>query len=84
MFVTQQIWGIVMFFAGGWLLGHCSKLEREDAERMKDPKMRYGRRQSDIVRPKTIRGTVMTFLGGFLALGGMILFLMYSQLTDIT
>jgi len=37
----------------------------------------YGRRKSDIVKPRTLRGTLMTLLGAGLCLGGMIVFLLH-------
>ena len=39
-----------MFFVGGWILSTCSKWEREDAVKLKDPKLMYGHRKSDIVK----------------------------------
>ena len=84
MFVVQQIWGIALFFTGAWILSLCSKWEREDAAKLSDPRNRYGRRKSDIMKPKSARGTFMTFVGVGMTLGGMILFLTYSNLSDIS
>lgn len=76
----EQVWAVVMFFVGSYILSACSKWEREDQAILKDPRNRYGRRKSDIVKPKSLRGTLMTVLGAGLCLGGMILFLMHVSL----
>ncbi|MBC8286047.1 MAG: hypothetical protein H8E42_01095 [Nitrospinae bacterium] len=74
--VAEQFWAIAMIFFGSFILSTCSKWERAEQEIMKDPRNRYGRRKSDIVKPKSMRGTIMTLAGTLLCLGGMILFLM--------
>ncbi|MBT5869269.1 MAG: hypothetical protein HOH38_10570 [Nitrospinaceae bacterium] len=74
---VEQIWSVVMFFAGSFILNTCSKWEREDQAILKDPRNHYGRRKSDIVKPKSIRGTLMTLMGAGLCLSGMILFLLH-------
>ena len=75
--VTEQIWALVMFALGSVILSTCSNWEREEQALAKDPRNRYGKRKSDIVKPKTLRGTLMTLLGTGLCLGGMILFLLH-------
>jgi|GEM_PF-511126 len=75
----QQLFGVLLFFAGGWVLNLCSRWEKERREKLKDPKIRiahYGRRKSDLVAPGTTRGTVMTLTGIGLAVWGAVLFLM--------
>ncbi len=79
MFVQEQIWGAVMFFIGGWVLSTCSKWEREDAARLKEAKYTYGRRKSDLVKPKSVRGAFMTITGLLLSVSGIVMFLMYTQ-----
>ena len=76
IFVVEQVWAIV-FFLGAFVLNICSRLERKEQEFLKDPRNRYGKRKSDMVKPKTLRGTLMTLKGTGLCLGGMILFLMH-------
>ncbi len=77
MLVVEQIWAIVLFFLGGFVLNTCSRLERKEQEFFKDPKNRYGKRKSDVVKPKSLRGTLMTLVGTGLCLGGMVLFMMH-------
>jgi hypothetical protein len=80
-FITiEQVWSVVIFFVGSIILNTCSKWEREDQAILQDPRNRYGRRKSDMVKPKSLRGTLMTILGSGLCLGGMILFLMQVTL----
>lgn len=74
--VIEQIWALVMFAFGSLILSTCSKWERADQAILKEAKS-YGRRKSDIVKPRTFRGTVMTLLGTGLCLGGMIIFLLH-------
>ena len=74
--VAQQVWAVVMFVLGSFLLKTCSRWERADQAALKEAKS-YGRRESDIVKPRTLRGTIMTVLGGGLCLGGMILFVIH-------
>jgi len=68
-----------MFFVGGWILSTCSKWEREDAAKLKDPKLMYGRRKSDIVKLKSMCGVFMTITGLLLSVSGIVMFLMYTQ-----
>lgn len=75
--VIEQVWAIVLFFLGGFVLNTCSRWERKEQEFYKDPKNRYGKRKSDVIKPKTLRGTLMTLIGTGLCLGGMILFMMH-------
>ena len=74
--VVEQVWALAMFFLGSTILSTCSKWEKEDQAILKEAKS-YGRRKSDIVKPRTLRGTLMTLLGAGLCLGGMILFLLH-------
>jgi hypothetical protein len=75
--VIEQVWAIVLFLLGAFILNTCSSLEKKDQEFLKDPRNRYGKRKSDMVKPKTLRGTIMTLMGAGLCLGGMILFMMH-------
>ena len=75
--VIEQVWAIVLLLLGAFVLNTCSRLERKDQEFLKDPRNRYGKRKSDMVKPKTLRGTLMTLTGTGFCLGGMILFMMH-------
>ena len=52
--VAELIWALVMFALGSVILSACSKWEREEQAIAKDPRNRYGKRKSDIVKPKTL------------------------------
>ena len=58
--VIEQVWAIVLLLLGAFVLNTCSRLERKDQEFLKDPRNRYGKQKSDMVKPKTLRGTLMT------------------------
>jgi hypothetical protein len=75
--VIEQVWAIVLFLLGVFALNTCSRLERKEQEFLKDPRNRYGQKKSDIVKPKTLRGTLMTLTGTGLCFGGMVLFMMH-------
>ena len=75
--VIEQVWAIVLFLLGAFILNTCSRLERKDQEFLSDPRNRYGKRKSDMVKPKTLRDTLMTLTGAGLCLGGMTLFMMH-------
>ena len=75
--VVEQVWAIVLFLLGAFALNICSRLERKEQEFLKDPRNRYGKRKSDMVKPKTLRGTLITLKGTGLCLGDMILFVMH-------
>ena len=73
---VELVWALAMFFLGSTILSTCSKWEKEDQTILKESKS-YGRRKSDLVKPRTLRGAVMTLLGVGLCLGGMILFMLH-------
>ena len=75
--VIEQVWAIVLFLLGAFVLNTCSRLERKEQEFLKDPRNRYGKRKSDIVKSKRFRGTLMTITGRSLCFGGMVLFMMH-------
>jgi hypothetical protein len=58
--VIEQVWVIVLFLLGAFVINTCSRLERKDQEFLKDLHNRYGKRKSDMVKPKSLRGTIMT------------------------
>ena len=74
--VIEQVWAIVLLLLGAFVLNTCSRLERKDQEFIKDPRNRYGKRKSDMVKPKTLRGTHMTLTGTGFYLGGMMILFM--------
>ena len=55
LLVIQQVWAVVMFFLGSFILSTCSKWEKKDQAILKESKS-YGRRKSDLVKPRTFRG----------------------------
>ena len=75
--MIEQVWAIVLLLLGAFVLITWSRLERKDQEFRKDPRNRYGRRKSDMVKPKTLRGTHMTLTGTGFYLGGMILYMIH-------
>ena len=58
--VIEQVWVIVLFLLGAFVINTSSRLERKDQEFLKDLRNRYGKRKSDMVKPKSLRGTIMT------------------------
>ena len=58
--VIEQVLAIVLFLLGAFVLNNYSRLERKDQEFLKDSGNRYGKRKSDMVKPKSLRGTIMT------------------------
>ena len=75
--VIEQVWAIVLFLLGVFALNTCSRLERKEQEFLKNPRNRYGKQKSDILKPKRFLGTLMTLTGTGLCLGGMVLFMMH-------
>jgi hypothetical protein len=75
--VIEQVWAIVFLLLGAFVLNTCSRLDRKDQEFIKDLRNCYGKQKSDMVTPKTLRGTHMTLTGTGFYLGGMILFMMH-------
>jgi hypothetical protein len=66
-----------LFLLGVFELNTCSRLERKEQEFLKDPRNRYGKRKSDIVKPKTLRGALMSLIVTGLCFGGMVLFMIH-------
>ena len=75
--VIEQVWAIVLFLLGAFVLNTCNRLERKEQEFLKNPGNRYGNRKSDILKPKRLRGTLMTLTGTGLCLGGVVLSMMH-------
>jgi len=75
--VIEQVWAIVLFLLGAFVLNNYSRLERKDQEFLKDSGNRYGKRKSDMVKPKMLRCTHITLTGTGFCLSGMILLMMH-------
>jgi hypothetical protein len=75
--VIEQVWAIVLFLLGAFVLNNYSRLERKDQEFLKDSGNRYGKRKSDMVKPKMLRCTDIILTGTGFCLSGMILLMMH-------
>ncbi len=81
IFNEDQILGAVLFFAGIALLSWCSKVERIELAKMRDPKLKWayidaeGKKRGE-VRKRNMRSIVLTLIGGGMALYGFLSFLM--------
>jgi hypothetical protein len=75
--VVEQVWALVMFVFGSFILSLCSKWEKAEKDFASDPRNRIGITKKEKDKPKTLRGTIMTTIGTILCAGGMILFLMH-------
>ena len=75
--VIEQVWAIVLLLLWAFVLNTWSCLEKKDQEFLKYLRNRYGKQKSDMVKPKTLRGTHMTLTGTGFYLGGMILFMIH-------
>ncbi len=77
----EQIFGLIFFVAGVFLLNLCAKWERKDYLVARDPKLKWeyidkdSNRQAE-VRQKSTRGWIMTLIGLGLALYGAVTFFM--------
>ncbi len=75
---SEQVWGIVLFFAGAGILHLCSRWEQKENQIMRDPRNRYfAQFQKEFMLPRSVRGVVMLILGFFTSLGGITLFFMF-------
>ena len=61
--MIAQVWVIVLFLLVSFVLNTCSRLERKDEDFLKDSRNRYGKRKSDMIKPKWLRCTLMTLTG---------------------
>lgn len=73
-----EIIAIVEFVAGAALLSWCSTKEKRELAAMRDPKVKWsyidGDRSDDRKR-RSLRGTILTVIGGGVALHGLFTFL---------
>ena len=80
IFNEDQILGAVLFVAGIFLLSWCSKVERKELAKMRDPKNKWayidaeGSKRQEVKKRNT-RSIVMTMIGGGMALYGFLSFL---------
>ncbi len=80
MFNEDQIVGAVLFFLGIGILSWCTKVEKKQFAKMRDPKMKWayidaeGKKRGEVKKRNT-RSIVLTLLGGGLALYGFLDFL---------
>ena len=79
-FNEKQIIGMVLFFAGIGLLTWCSKVEREQLAKMRDPRVKWSYidaegKKRDEVKKRNLRSTLVTLIGGGMALYGFLSFL---------
>ena len=61
--MIEQVWAIVLFLLGAFVLNTCSRLERKEQEFLKDPRNRYGKRKLYMVKPRKHRGTLIHLTG---------------------
>jgi hypothetical protein len=69
--------GNCFFLMRAFVLNTCSRLDRKEKDFFKDSLNRYGKGKSDMVKPKTLRGTVMILKGKGLYLSDMVLHMMH-------
>ena len=79
-FNQDQIMGAVLFFLGIGILSWCTKVEKKQFAKMRDPKMKWAYldaegKKRDEVKKRNVRSIVFTVLGGGLALYGFMDFL---------
>ena len=75
--VIVDVWAIVLFLLGAFLLNICSCLERKDPQFFENLRNHYYKRKPDIIKPKALSDTLMTLTIRGLCLSGMILFVMH-------
>jgi len=79
-FNDDQILGAVLFFAGLALLSWCTKVERVEKAKMRDPKLKWAYidaegKKRDEVRKMQRRSIIVNIVGGGMALYGFVSFL---------
>ena len=74
----RQLWGLVLFFLGNWVLSLCTRLEKVEEKRLKDPKVRWAvlGQKKIVFQYKNTRGIVMTLSGATMAIWGFCLILL--------
>tara|TARA_B100000686_G_C16177534_1_gene659325 strand:- start:138 stop:434 length:297 start_codon:yes stop_codon:yes gene_type:complete len=79
---VEQVWAVVMFVLGSIILNTCSKWEKKDRADLKEAK-HYGRGDSNLLKPRNLRGTIMTLVGTGLCLGSMIVFMLHLDIKKV-
>ena len=80
MISVPQMWALAMFCAGVFILSFCGKMEHKERQRRSSDKYKWEVANKKIkAEAKGAAGTLMTVLGGALALGGVIVFLANSN-----
>ncbi len=79
-FNVDQIFGAVLFFLGIGILSWCTKVEKKQLVKMRDPKLKWAYidadgKKRDEVKKRNTRSIILTLLGGGLALYGFMDFL---------
>jgi hypothetical protein len=80
-FTGEQVWGLSLYIVGSLLLTWCSKMEHAQDVKFRDPRYRMGKRPGEVKRPKTLRGTVLTYIGFTLCVVGSVMFFMNIDMT---
>ena len=83
-FNENQILGATLFFVGIALLSWCSRVERAEMAKMRDPKLKWAYidadgKKRDEVRKRNRRSIIVTLLGGGMALYGFVDYLRNVQ-----
>jgi len=73
---AQQVWGIVLYFIGSWILTLCSKWELREVEAMRDMRNRYRDNIKKNPFLRSWRARFMTASGFLISLAGAALFFM--------
>jgi hypothetical protein len=75
---ANQVYGLLLFFFGAFVLTLCNRYERKVDEKLRDPKQRWmllDGVKDGVVRRKSIIGTLLTIVGGAISLAGLVFFL---------
>ncbi len=80
-FTSEQVWGLSLYIIGSLVLTVCSKLEHEQDVKFRDPRYRMGKRRGEVKMPKTLRGTIMNYVGLTLCVVGSVMFFMNIDMT---
>ncbi len=80
-FTSEQVWGLSLYILGSLLLTLCSKLEHDQDVKFRDPRYRMGKRRGDVKKPKTLGGTILTYVGLTLCVVGSVMFFMNIDMT---
>lgn len=72
LLVTEQIWGLFMFFLGAGVLSLCNHWEYKEDLWASDRRNRYKpKKKKKFLIPRGVRGTFLTFTGCLLSFTGI-------------